>query len=130
MAKSGFDAINEFIGKVDSLKDFAKDVAAESRSEIQGVSRATASAGIDPYGTPWRDRKDGTRAIPHAADAIDVVARGTLIVIRIFRGAAIQNFLKPKNRRQVIPDPDRQLPDGIKDAITRSANRVFARKLK
>lgn len=123
------DALEKFGNAVESLSTVSEEIAKEASEEILKISKSTAAAGTDPYGTKWRPTKDGNRAIPDAANAVDVIVRRTLIIIRVFRGAAIQNYISEEYRRQVIPDPRKPLPENMKAAIERSAAKVFARKM-
>lgn len=120
--------LDALIGNLRKLASNAEEqVAKEALLLITAVAKATAAAGTDPYGVPWRPRKDGSRAIPDAANAVDVVLRGSILVVRVHRGAAIQNYLGGDYRREVIPDGDKPLPRAYVDAIQLAASRVFAR---
>ena len=123
-------SLDSFIERLRALgNSVQEDVARESAPLVMRAAQATAAAGTDPYGEPWRPRKDGTRAIPDAATAVDAVARGNLVVIRVHRGAAIQNYLSEANRRLVIPESSKPIPKGISDAIMKGAQKVFERSM-
>ncbi len=118
--------LDGFIARLRAFGATALDaVAKEAAPLVQRAAQATAAAGTDPYGAPWRPRKDGSRAIPEAASAVDAVARGPVVVVRVRRGAAIQNYLSEERRRQVIPDPAKPLPEGILVALREGAMRAF-----
>lgn len=104
-------------------------VAREAVPLVQLEARATAAAGTDPYGQAWRPRRDGSRAIPEAAAAVDVVARGPVVVVRVARGAAIQNQLSESVGRRVIPDAMRGIPPRILAALEEAAKRVFLKAM-
>jgi hypothetical protein len=108
---------------------FLDDAAREATPLVEAEIKRTAAAGTDPYGAPWRPRKDGSRAIPDAASVVTVAARGSTLRIYVSGGAAIQNHLAPEYRRQVIPDPYRPLPAGISRALHEGASRAFQKAM-
>lgn len=128
------DGFAEFDAMIDRLRKYGEtalvDAAKESAPLVQDAARATAAAGTDPYGEPWRLRRDGQRAIPEAAAAVDAIARGPVVVIRVHRGAAIQNYLGEAHRRQVIPSAGKPLPGGIVAALQEGAARAFRKAVR
>jgi hypothetical protein len=127
----GMIALDAMLAKLGKLAQSGVEGAARACTpHVQAEAKRTAAAGTDPYGEPWHARKDGQRAIPEAASAVTCVARGNIIQIRVVRGAAIQNFLSEKNRRQVIPRSDRPLPEGIVGALNRGLREFFAEAMR
>ena len=122
-------AMGAFIEKLRRFGAEGLDLAArEAQPLVEAEAKRTAGAGTDPYGEPWRPTKAGARAIPNAAGAVEVIVRGATLTTRAHGGAAIQNVLSDKNRRQVIPDAYRGLPPGYREALQEGARRAF-RKL-
>lgn len=118
---------DELLAWADRLKGASAtifvDAADECRPLVYAVSQATAAAGVNPNtGEAWRLRKDGQRAIPKAAEVLKVRSKGSVVQIRVSGGTAIQNYISPKNRRQVLPDPDQPLPSALVEAMTKGCN--------
>lgn len=115
--------------QIDRLNAFAKsarvDAAREAAPLVSAEIQRTTAAGTDPYGVPWKPRKDGSRALPDASSAVDAVARGPIVVVRARRGVAIQNALAASVGRRVIPDAVEGVPDGIAAALAEGAKRAF-----
>lgn len=123
-------ALTDFIARVRTMGATVQDAAArEAAPLVSAEARRTAAAGTDPYGAPWRPKKDGTRAIPDAAAAVDAKAKGSVVVITVRRGAAIQNALSESVGRKVIPDATRPLPAGIAAALQEGARRAFRKSM-
>jgi hypothetical protein len=126
----GMAALDGFIARLRALSANGRDEAArEAAPLVMAAARATAAAGTDPYGKPWRPRRDGKRAIPEAASAVDAVARGPVIQIRVARGAAIQHRLADGAGRRILPDPSQPLPPGILAALNEGARRAFEKAM-
>lgn len=127
MSGDGFAALDGMIARLRKFGAQGPELAAKLATPlVQAEAKRTAAAGTDPYGVPWRLRKsDGLRAMPEAESAVDVVVRGSMIVIRAHRGVAINNYISPERRRQVIPDPNRPLPPGIAKALQDGAAQAF-----
>lgn len=125
----GDAALADMIARLRRLGSEGLELAArEARPLVEAAAKATAAAGTDPYGNPWPLRKDGQRAIPDAAAAVDVVVRGPNLIIQAHRGAAVQNSLAgTRYGRQVIPDAARGLPPGMSAALREGASRALRR---
>jgi hypothetical protein len=113
----GMAALDGFIARLRALSANGRDEAArEAAPLVMAAARATAAAGTDPYGKPWRPRRDGKRAIPEAASAVA-------------RGAAIQHRLADGAGRRILPDPSQPLPPGILAALNEGARRAFEKAM-
>lgn len=125
----GDAALRAFIDKLNGVDEgFLEEVALEAKPLVEAAVRATAAAGTDPYGKPWRVKKDGTRAMPNAAGAVVVEVAGDVLQIKVSGGYAIQNALGGDSRRQVIPSGDRPLPPAIVEALEEALRRVARRR--
>lgn len=123
-------ALTDFIARIRTAGATIQEAAArEAAPLVSAEARRTAAAGTDPYGIPWRPKKDGTRAIPDAAAAVDAKARGPVVVITARRGAAIQNALSESVGRRIIPDATQGIPAGIAAALQEGARRAFRKAM-
>jgi hypothetical protein len=124
---SGSIALDAFIQGLDKLgSDFTRKVAKESEMLVATAVRAQAAAGTDAEGKVWPSRKDGSRAMPKAAEYVWVDAKGPVVVIKVkSRGAAIQGNLREDRRRRILPDSGKPLPREIVAALQEGAMRAF-----
>ena len=114
--KGDFGALERMIATARSMATLAKDAAPIAARLVGEALRATATAGQAPDGKPWPLKKDGSRALAHAAAAITTQAIGTVIVITL-RGAEVFHHFgaQGKPRRQVIPQGS--MPARLGDAV-------------
>lgn len=122
--------LDTFIANVKKLDNLATETAKEAAPLVQTAIRKTAAAGTTPDGVPWPKKKDGSRALEHAADHVTSVASGHTIVATLTGPDAIHNFGTEKDpKRQVIPDGGNGIPKPIADVCTEAATRVFSRTM-
>lgn len=112
-------------------RNAARDVAVEAAPRVERALKETASAGTDPYGNPWPAKKDGGRALVHAADAIVCTADGEAVVAKVTGLHAIHNAGTPHRlpQRQLLPDGGDGMPPKIAKVMRDSAATVFQRAL-
>jgi hypothetical protein len=102
----------------------AASMATEAVPLVEAAVKATAAAGTDPYGEPWRPKKDGGRALPDAADAVSVESNGKIIRITVRGGEAAQNRY---GVRRLLPR--RKLPKAILEALREGARRAWVKAM-
>lgn len=128
----GDAALQDMIARFGALQDFAVDAAAEAAPLVEAAARATAAAGTDPEGRPWAPRKkDGGRALEHAADHVTATANGPRVDIVLSGPEAIhqQGVGKTTPARRVIPDGSAGIPSAIAEACAEGARRAFAKRV-
>ena len=108
---------------------FATQVAKEALEPVLAIARESAAAGTSPTGEAWRARKDGSRALSKAADAITARVLGTVLQLEVAYPYSIHHFQDgaTRPRRQILPDGD--LPPKMSAAVAAAAARVFARTM-
>lgn len=102
----------------------ANEMAKEAAPLVEAAVKATAAAGTDPYGNPWKAKKDGTRALPDAADAVSVTTNGKVLTITVTGGEAAQQRFK---FRQLLPN--KKVPKAILDALREGARRAWMKAM-
>lgn len=120
-------SLDAIIQKVRALGGLAAAAARSAAPMVEAQSKKTAAAGTDPNGKQWAPKKDGGAPLVNAADAVSVVAIGTVVQIRLgatstgsAKAQAIQN-----TRRQIIPANGEGIPAGILKALDEGANKAF-----
>ncbi len=112
------------------LKGFAAQAAKEAAPRVERVVKATAAAGTDPEGKAWPLKRDGGRALPNAADAISVTARGAIVIVRLVGAYVYHNRAKGSALRRILPDSAASIPINIRDEIRAAMKDVFERMMK
>lgn len=120
------DAILE---RIRSLGGLAEEAARAAAPLVEAAAKRTAAAGTTPSGEAWAPKKDGGRALAHAADAVSASAAGPTITITLAdpeawhqRGVGTHT---PK--RQVIPEAGDDLPPQHAAAIEQGTRQAFQR---
>lgn len=155
---SGSRELQAFIAGVEKLQAMNERVAKEAEDPVAEVARKNAAAGKAPDGSTWKPKVDGTRALPHAADAITSSVKGNAIKLTVGEPYAFHNHgagghsqtkeakrmrsrarkrqaasgTKSKfhaPRRQILPDVGEPIPKAMNDAIEASARKVFDRAM-
>jgi hypothetical protein len=128
---SGEDPLIAMIAKLRAFgKTALEDVAKEAAPLVEAALKETAAAGTTPNGEQWKPRKDGSRAMPDAADSISATAQGKRVVVKTSRGHAINNNLREGRRRQVIPSRKEATPKIVVDALEEGARRAFEKVMR
>lgn len=118
--------LDAFIANMKKLDTLATETAKEAAPLVEAANKKTAAAGTSPDGVPWPAKKDGTRALEHAADHVASKAVGKTIVTTLTGPDAIHNFGTGKDpKRQVIPDGGNGVPKVIAEAVTEGATIAF-----
>ena len=129
-------SLDSMIGKLLALGQMPQKIAGACAPLVKEAAVESAKAGRTPWGEAWAPRKrDGTAALVHASEAIQVQARGSLV--RLVLGFIASGSAKVQAiqhaRRQVIPrhtttkgGGGQGLPPQIAQAIHEGASRLFA----
>lgn len=103
MSLEDLDGIIASVRKLGDVDAIAKTAA----PLVEAAVKRTAAAGTSPDGTPWPPRKDGKPALANAAAAVEAVAIGPVVQVRLVgtstgsqTAQAIQN-----HTRRILPDP-------------------------
>jgi hypothetical protein len=122
-------ALDEMIASLRKLDGALEAVAKEASPLVQSALRETAAAGVDPdTGAPWPAKLDGSRPMVNAASHVTSAAVGQLVVSKLSGPDVFHQNSKSKPRR-VIPDGGAGLSDGVTQALTTAAKRVFDRAM-
>jgi hypothetical protein len=132
----GYGELDAFIAKVQALGTLPTEVATRAAPKVEEANRRTAKAGTTADGKPWAPKRDGSRALLNAAEAVHAVAHGTVITLRLDATAtgsqkvqAIQNFgTKRIPARPILPQAGAGLPAPIVQAITGAASLAFEKR--
>lgn len=127
---SGDDELTAYIARLRGLNGAIEAVAIEAAPLVEDVIKATASAGTDGEGRVWPTKKDGSRALPNAADAVSVEANGNVIISKVVGGESYHQKSKGKRRRLVLPDGGAGIPPPVVDAVKIAVSRVLARLMR
>lgn len=105
----------------------AVEVAREAAPLVDEAIKKTAGAGTDPDGKAWAPKKNGGRALEHAADHIKTSAVGVFVSV-ILSGVDVFHHKGQGHspRRQVLPEAG-SVPAGVTKALQEGARRVFER---
>jgi hypothetical protein len=107
---------------------FLEDAARDAAPLVDEAIKASARAGRSPDGTAWPARKkDGAPALQHVADQISTRAVGQIVVTTLTGPAVFSNYGAGMPRRQVIPDSGVSIPDSVRVAAVKGAERAFER---
>jgi hypothetical protein len=127
---TGDDALDEMIRRVRRLGAMPSEVAAEVAPLMLAEARRTAAAGTTPDGKPWAPRKkDGGRALEHAADALSSRVLPSATAQLVLRGPEVihNRGTEDTPKRQILPDGGAGLPPTMAVAVREGAERVFRR---
>lgn len=126
---TGLEALEEFERKLRALSAAPGETAKEAAPLVEAALKAKADEGVDPStGAKWPEKKAGGRALPKAASAIRVVAKGLVVVAELV-GPYVhhQRTVNEKYRRRVLPDARVGLPPEVREAVAEAYRRVAAR---
>ena len=122
----GSSAMHDMIESLARLATLPEDAARLAAPIIEGVAKASASAGITPDGTAWAPKKEGGRALVNAAAAITVKAFGTVVQVKLEGINVLQNYGTHRiPAREIIPSRRNEMPDSYASAIQESATIAF-----
>lgn len=112
--------LDNLIARLRRSKDFVARAAPAAAAAVEGVLRATASAGTSPDGAAWEPRvRDGGRALPKAAGAITCKAVGTVLLAKLaFPYSLHDQGQGHAVKRQIMPHGS--APPAVMDAIKRA----------
>lgn len=123
-----YAALDAMQARLRALRGMAVEVAREAAPLVEGVVRASAAAGTTVEGEPWPTRRDGSRALPDAANAVTAAAVGTTIVVSLKGPYVFHNSAEGKDRRRILPEEGRGVPPAIAKVLTKAGETVFARR--
>lgn len=119
---SGIDDMVHVLRELGKLPGEAAKLAAPL---VEEALQATARAGTDALGAPWKPKLDGSAPLVHAADAISVQAIGTVVRATLTGPSVFHHFGGGRNpRRPILPDPG-TIPPGVESALRRAAAQAF-----
>lgn len=109
--------IGDLIDRIRSLKLLPERVAVRAAPLVEKALKASAAAGTDPSGAPWKAKKDGGKPLKNAASKISTVANGKSIITTL-TGPDVFHHRGTKDhpRRQVIPRSN-EVPDSVAAAL-------------
>lgn len=124
----GDAALSAFIDRVRRLGKLPAEAAKLAAPLVLEEAKKTAAAGTTPDGQPWAPKKDGGRALVHAADALSVETLGSVVVLTLTGPEAIHNRGTNKYpKRQILPAGGAGIPANVVRALRRAAGEAFAR---
>lgn len=124
MSNAAFD---DFVARLGRLSGLPEATAKEAAPLVEEALKRFAEAGLDPNGKPWKQKKGGGRPLEHAADAINVVAKGAKVIatlngVEVFHNYGVKGGA-PK--RQILPDGE--IPPHVAEALGTAASKAFDR---
>lgn len=119
------EQLTTLASRLRAIPSLGATIAREAAPDVLAAAKSTADAGTTPEGKAWAPRKkDGGRALAHAADAITVRAVGDVIEI-VLSGVNVYQQAK----RRILPERGKTLPSQIVNAILSKARAVIVRSL-
>jgi hypothetical protein len=121
------DDLEEMIATFRRLENFPEEAAKRAAPLVDAAVKRTASAGQDPDGKAWAQKKDGSQALKNVADHITTKAFGPVIRQTLPAPDAYHHFgTKRTPRRQVLPDAGAgTIPDSVFQALLKGATEAF-----
>lgn len=123
----GDAALAALVARLRGMQGLARETAREAAPLVEEALRETAAAGTTPTGEAWPTKRDGTRALPSAAKAITVAARGLVVVAKLVGSYVYHDRFKGKDRRKILPTSGEPLPPKVLEALELASKRAFAR---
>lgn len=121
--------LDEFIQRVERLRDMNTRVAKAAEKPIADAIRETATAGTTPTGEKWPELKEGGRALPNAAEAVSSKAKTAQVVITLKKPYGFHQRGDGLPRRQIVPAAGEPIPPAINEAIAQAAKDVFGKAM-
>lgn len=123
--------IDDMINAIDRMAGsrLGPEAAKRAVKHIDRAVKATAAAGKTPDGQPWAAKKDGGRALVHAADALSTTSRGSIVTVTLKSPEVFHNFSK-SHKRQILPDAGAEMPANIEEALKAAADEAFDEAIK
>ncbi|MDB4996651.1 MAG: uncharacterized protein JWM74_4083 [Myxococcaceae bacterium] len=124
----GAECLDDMIARMRGLDSFTAEAAKEAAPLVQTSARRTAAAGTTPEGKAWPPKKDGGRALEHAAEHVTAVAVGSAIEVTLTGPDVFHNKgTASVPERRVIPRVGDPIPRTYADAMREGARRAFLR---
>jgi hypothetical protein len=132
----GYATLDRMIEAAHRLGKLPEEIAKAAAPLVQKALRQTAAAGTAPDGTAWAPKKDGSRPLVSAADAVEVrVVSKTVIQARLVgtstgsqKAQAIQHYgTKKIPARPIIPRAGEDIPPAVIAAIKQASAETFVR---
>lgn len=127
--------LDALLGSLRELDAVGVEIAEAALGDVVAAARATAAAGSDAYGAPWKPTKPGDKALPNVAGAISGEVSGSSRAVLVLKVAGYKyrfhQLAKGKRlpKRAILPEDDQGVPAPMLDALRRAAQRVIAKKL-
>jgi hypothetical protein len=131
--------LGELAQRLRALDKVGEQIAAEALPHVLEEAKRTAAAGTTADGKAWAPKKkDGGRALVHAADAITGVVSGVsqAVITLILTGAEVFHHRAKGNgkvgtpRRAVLFDPKDGVPAKMREAIETASKSAVARVMR
>lgn len=128
--EQGNAELEAYIHRLERLKTLAPDAAIRAAPAVLAALKTTAAAGQTPDGEAWDTKKDGSRALAKAADAITVATSGLTILLSLAGAYVYHNNSKGAHARRILPDSGKTLPSRVTEAIKSAAGEAFRRAMR
>ncbi len=120
------DPMDDMIAALARLADLPEEAARLGAPLVEAAMKKTAAAGTTPDGTPWVQKKDGTRPLVNAAAALTTTSHGTVITTKLAGVSVLHNWGTHKDpKRQIIPDRADAIPATFAAAVKAGADAAF-----
>lgn len=123
MAGDGAQAIDRWTARLRALPRLVVTAAPAVADQCRAVLQEGANAGVAPDGSSWAPtKKDGRKALPGAAGAINVRAVGSVILMSVEGFWVYHQIGIRVPKRALIPEGDigRKLKDAIRGEVTKA----------
>jgi hypothetical protein len=125
-------SIATILQKLRALRVLPQLAAAEAAPRIEQALKTTAAAGTTPSGEAWAPRKDGSRALANAAQAVTATAAEATVHVRLegtstgdAKAQGIQNA-----KRRIIPQNGEPLPEAVSKAAHEGVEAAFRKAVR
>ena len=119
------DALNAMIAHLRAIPDLVQSALPECAAECKAVIAENIAAQRGPDGTPWQPGAKGQPVLEDAVSAVEAIATGNTILIRVSGIEAKHHFgfVRGKIARPIIPTRKAPQP------MTKAIERVIMRRL-
>ena len=127
----GSVSLEQWVASAEKLGELGKQAAPIIGRVVEAELKRTIDAGQTPYGEPWKLTRDGKVPLRNAMKAVQVVAIGRQVFIRV-TGPEAKHHLGAvwgKARRRVIPSK-KLLPERMAAGIKAALDQWFVENVK
>jgi hypothetical protein len=124
-------SIEAAIAHFQALEDVDSQIAKVAAKKLETAAKKQVADGTDPTGKTWPAKKDGTKPLVNAADAISTEASGNIVTVVVtgvefYHQVAKEDGRSPP-RRKLIPSIGDELPAHYAKAIKEATDEVLGR---